>query len=461
MEQQYLTIWDLVLTPLYLVALILIAKRIRNRNYPKGHPLRSYYIQGLYVKFGGAIFIGLIYAYYYKGGDTLNYFDHAKIINSSLDHSFSTWLDLMQAKSPDENPYIYKYSSQMFWYGERSTYTVACICALLGLFNGTTYMPTALLFAFISYSGIWAMYRTFVNIYPQLVKPLAFAFLFIPGVAAWGSSIFKDTVCMFALGWLTYCTFRVFISRDSTFKNLFMLSLSFYLIAIIKVYIILAFVPALSLWLLMTFSKKIHFRSLRILINLLFIAVTATAFLFLANRFASELNEYSLDNLANKAKKTQNWITYVSEAQEGSSYSIGEFDPTPLGMLKKFPQAVVVTLYRPFLWEINKPIVALSALESFFFFALTLVILFKLGIKTVYKRLASDANLLFFLIFTLIFAFSVGISTGNFGSLSRYKIPCTPFFAALLFILYYSSETLKKSTKIHASKQTKPVHHLA
>ena len=30
------------------------------------HALRKYFMPGLYVKFGGAIFIGLIYAYYYK-----------------------------------------------------------------------------------------------------------------------------------------------------------------------------------------------------------------------------------------------------------------------------------------------------------------------------------------------------------------------------------------------------------
>ena len=52
-------------------------------------------------------------------------------------------------------------------------------------------------------------------------------------------------------------------------------------------------------------------------------------------------------------------------------------------------------------------------------------------------------------IFTIIFAFAIGISTGNFGSLSRYKIPCVPFFASLLLILYYQTQTqaaIKKRT---------------
>jgi hypothetical protein len=92
--QQYLTIWDLVLTPIYLIILIVIAKRIRNKNHPEGDPLHKYYLPGLYVRFGGAVFIGLIYQFYYGGGDTFLYFEYAKIVNSSFDDSVITWLKL-------------------------------------------------------------------------------------------------------------------------------------------------------------------------------------------------------------------------------------------------------------------------------------------------------------------------------------------------------------------------------
>ena len=97
---QYLTIWDLVLSPIYLLILVAIAKRIRDRKYPKGHPLRNYYLPGLYVKFGGAIFIALIYQYYYRGGDTYNFFMHSRVINSALENSFTNWLELLARRSP-------------------------------------------------------------------------------------------------------------------------------------------------------------------------------------------------------------------------------------------------------------------------------------------------------------------------------------------------------------------------
>ncbi|HYD91006.1 MAG TPA: hypothetical protein VEA37_05895, partial [Flavobacterium sp.] len=392
-------------------------------------------------------FITLIYEYYYGGGDTFNYFFHTKMINSALDDSFSTWFNLILRRSPDQYPSVYPYSSEMFWYSDPAAYTISVIGAIFGLLNKTTYLPIALLFAYLSYSGVWAMFKTFVRVYPNLHKPLAIAFLFVPSTIVWGSALFKDTVCMFALGWMTYCTFRLFIDRDFSIRNIFLLAFCFYLIAVIKIYIVLAFAPALSLWLLMTYSHRIKSIGLRWIVNIGFVVITIGALMFFAQRFAQELNEYSLENISKKAKKTQDWITYVSDVSEGSKYDIGEIDGTLGGMITKFPQAVNVTLYRPYIWESTKPIILLSALEATCFIILTILVFYRHGIGRKFRKIASDPNLLFFLIYTIIFAFAVGISTGNFGSLSRYKIPCMPFFAALLLILYYQTKTVAVSPK--------------
>ena len=433
---QYLTIWDLLLTPVYLIVLSFIAKRQRDKRYPVGHPLRKYYMPGLYVKMGGAIFIALVYQYYYGGGDTFNFFQHSRVINSALSDSFSTWLNLLLHRSPDIDPQLYQYTSQMEWYTDPSSYTVAVIGAVLGLLNNTTYLPIALLFAYFSFTGVWAMYRTFVNLYPKLHKELAIAFLFIPSTFVWGSAMFKDTVCMFGLGWMVYTTFRIFVNRDFSFRNLFMLVLSFYLIAVIKLYILLAFLPALSLWLLLTYSHKIKTAGLRWMVNLLFIVVTVAGFFFFTQRFAAEMNKYSLENVAGTAATTRGWIAYAS-GDEGSAYDLGEFDPNLLGMLSKFPQAVVVTLFRPFLWESRKVIVLLSALEALAFLYFTLKVVVKRKAKA-FSMIVKDPNLTFCLVFSIIFAFAVGISSYNFGALSRYKIPCLPFYAAALVILLYN-----------------------
>jgi hypothetical protein len=141
-----------------------------------------------------------------------------------------------------------------------------------------------------------------------------------------------------------------------------------------------------------------------------------------------------LQNVASTAAETRGWIAY-SSGDEGSAYDLGQFDPSLVGMLTKFPQAVVVTLFRPFIWESKKIIVLLSALEALVFFYFTLKVIIKRKTK-IFSMVLKDPNLSFCLAFSIIFAFAVGITSYNFGALSRYKIPCLPFYAAFLLIVY-------------------------
>jgi hypothetical protein len=122
-------------------------------------------------------------------------------------------------------------------------------------------------------------------------------------------------------------------------------------------------------------------------------------------------------------------------------------------MLKKFPAAIVVTFFRPFPWEVKKIIVLLSAFEAIVFLCLTVwVIVFRLRIL---KNVVRDPNLLFFAVYSLIFGFAVGISSYNFGALSRYKIPCLPFYAAFLAVLLCSKSTSHLKTALPHNARTR------
>ncbi|HEX2532482.1 MAG TPA: hypothetical protein VHK69_02035, partial [Chitinophagaceae bacterium] len=391
-----LTIWDLVLTPIFLLILYGWARRTRDRNYHPRHPLYSYYLPGLMVKFGGAIFIGLIYEYYYKGGDTFHYFYHSKVINSALGESVEIWVNLLLRTPVNDMHELYPYVSQMYWYRDVSAYTVSVVAAIFGVFTNNSYMPIALLFAFMAYSGIWAMYKTFYTLYPNLHRELAIAFLFIPSTFVWGSGLFKDTLCMFGLGWMTYTTFRIFINRDFSIKNITLLVLSFYLVALIKVYILMAFLPALSLWLLMTYSSRLRSAGARWLINILFVGVTVGGFLWVSRQFASELNRYSLENLSETARITNVYIQRQS-GDEGSAYSLGEMDGSVANFLTLMPSGIVVTLFRPFVWEARKLIVLISALEALIFLYFTVRLFFVMKRNTV-RAIFRDPNIIFLLV---------------------------------------------------------------
>lgn len=416
----------------------------RNRHYGNKHPWRPYFIPALFVKIFGALFIGVIYAYYYKGGDTFNYFLHSQVINSALDESFTKWFNLLlRIPSPTDVEY-YSYTSQMEWYSDSSTYTVASLTAFLGVFTFNNYLLTSVLFAVLSFTGIWALFQTFVKLNPQLHRAIAFAILFIPSVFVWGSGIFKDSLCMLGLGWLTFSTFQLMLSRDYSVKNVIIAISSFFLVATVKVYILMAFVPALAMWLLFIYTEKISNQAVKAAVKIFFFAfvsvVTLVFFLF----FSDFLGKYSMEKLANTANNTRRWISYLSEADAGSAYSLGEFSPTLSGMFSKFPEAVNVSLFRPYVWEVKKPIVLLSALESLLFLFITIKLLLNVGLKKVLNTLRTNPSIQFCFIFAFIFAFAVGITSYNFGALSRYKIPGMPFYVMGVIMTWYKNKPFNK-----------------
>ncbi|MFV0606752.1 MAG: hypothetical protein ACK5NK_13015 [Niabella sp.] len=435
---QYITLLDYLLLPFTILIVYAFAYSYRERNYGPKHPYRKYFIPAFFFKIGGAVFIGIIYQYYYKGGDTFNFFYHAQVINSSFSDSPTKWINLI-FHIPDETSLgYYQYISKMYWYVDNSSYTVASITALLSTLTGGTYLPTAVLFAAISFTGAWAMFRAFAQIYPTMIKQVAIATLFIPSVIIWGSGIFKDTLCYAFLGWLTYAVFQMLIKKNFKLNNILIVIVSIYITSIIKLYILMAFIPALLIWVFFIYNQKINSRALKGVLSIVLLVLVGSISYYMLTVLGEEyLGKYSIDNISQTAEVTRGWINYAS-GDEGSAYDLGEIG-TPGQMLIKLPLAVNATLFRPYLWESRKIIVLLSALESFLFLFLTLKVIFTIGLRKIWVTITNDPTLQFCLIFTTIFAFAVGISTFNFGALSRYKIPCLPFYALAIFIIYYKN----------------------
>jgi hypothetical protein len=275
--------------------------------------------------------------------------------------------------------------------------------------------------------------------YPQYLRQVAVALLFIPSCFIWGSGIFKDTLCMFGLGWLTYGVFQMLVQRNFSVGNIILSCLSFYVVSVVKVYILLAFVPALALWVVFTYSDKVKSSFLKFLIKVSLIGITGLGFFILSNKFSQELGSYSLDNIAKTAETTRSYV-FGQSGDDGSGYDLGEIDPSLMGMAKVFPKALVTALYGPFVWQAKKAIVLLNALEASLFLLLSLRIVWRIGVRKIWTTIKTDPNIQFFLVFTIIFGFAVGLTSGNYGSLSRYRIPCLPMFGLSLLLIYYKAE---------------------
>ena len=388
----------------------------------------------------------------------MNYWHQTEIINSSFNESIGAWLKLITASAEIYDVDVYKYTTQFYWYGAKSPeYLISIIGAIIGLFTMTTYLPTSVIFASLSFIGVWKMYVVFTKLYPRLTKQMAFAFLFIPSVIFWGSGFMKDTITLTCIGWVTHFFYRIFFENKKVIFNSALAIIFIYIIYIVKSYIVMAFLPAVLLWGVGLLSYKIKDTRLIIFARYFLYASAIAGIALIGGRLQTEMfGEYNVESIAYKSFVTRDYLYRISNEQDGSGYTLGDFDPTLLGMLEQAPAGINVTLFRPYLWEARKPIVMISAIESLLYLIFTIVAIVRNNPIRMIQRIFADETLQFCLIFTLIFAFAVGISTSNFGSLVRYKIPCLPFYTAFLIILFYppKQELILRKERDKSRKQT-------
>jgi hypothetical protein len=212
----------------------------------------------------------------------------------------------------------------------------------------------------------------------------------------------------------------------------------------IKNYIILAAYPGLVLWMFVSFQNKFFSGALRYLFGPILLVLGVGFVLFLFQNMSSSFAEISTDTLLHKAEGFQSWHTQIQEQSGGSGYSLGDFDYSVVGILKKAPQALFITLFGPFPWEIRNFVMLISGLEGLFILYLSLRVLFSPSSLLRIRNVFSEPILLFCLSFTIVLGIAVGITSFNYGALVRYKIPLVPFYIAFLVILEPTKAQKKK-----------------
>jgi hypothetical protein len=442
---------DLFLTPFYLLLIYGLAYAVQpsvTNRYTK-----PYFIPALTLKLVGGLAFGIIFNTLY-GGDTNQYYKLTGIVHEAFGDSFTTGLRLLFIKNREADPSLFHYTDRMFWLGRDSTeYLPIQVGAVLGLFCFNNYSVITVGFATLSFTGMWAMYVTFVKLRPQIYKELAVAVFFIPSVFFWGSGLMKDPLCLGALGWIFYAFYRGFIERKNIPRCILIGYIAGSILVSTKIYILLAFLPPALLWVFNEYSARMSSPVLRAVAKPVLLTVGAVIGLVALNSLSKLDSRFDVDKIGAQSKLTADYLLGVSQAEHGSGYSLGEQDGTIGGMLKLAPQAIVVSLFRPFIWEAHNPTMLLSAIEASYFLFLTLRIFYRVGIAKTLKAISSSPAITLCFVFSIIFAIAVGVSSGNFGTLVRYKIPLMPFYLGGLYILQSISMPSKQPAKATAARR--------
>lgn len=430
---EYISLIDIVLLPFVLVLIYYLARLRQSKNIEE-FPEYKYYMKGLSVKVIGALSLAVIYAFYYGGGDTINYFHDAICINKLLfTNPKAFFVILREGVTYDNYFYFGPETGYPIYNKDPATTFVSRITALVTIISFRSFLVTSVMFAWFSYMGVWCIFRVFLYEFPSLSKEMAIAVLFIPSVFFWGSGILKDTVTFSAAGFFTFNFYKFFIKRQVSIKPFLGLIVSTLIILVIKPYIIFAFLPGCLLWVVNNIISRFRGSLTRGIAVPVFLSVAImTGYLLLSN-LSSQLGDYSLERVLDKAVITQQDLK--AEYYQGNAFDLGDIEPTIPSMLSKSHLAINAALFRPYIWECRNPVMFLSGFENFIILLFTIRILLSVKIFGIFKYFIKHHLLTFCLVFSLFFAFSVGISTPNFGSMVRYRIPIIPFYVASLFMI--------------------------
>ncbi|MEQ9116866.1 MAG: hypothetical protein RLO12_09680 [Fulvivirga sp.] len=424
---------DLVVTPILLMIVYLIAYIIKYSL--KDSFFKKIFIPALTLKILAAILLGVVYQFYYEGGDTFSYFRQSKVIHEAFSNNPVDGLKLIFSDGTYDAD-TFNYSSQLKWYRFQTEFTVVKIAAIFGLVCFSTYSGIATFFALFSFAGSWLLFKSLIKINPRLKLEFAIATFFIPSVVFWGSGVLKDSLMIGSLGFLFFGFYNVFIEKKQLLLSAILLFISLYILYITRIYILLGFIPPALLWVFLANNEKIKNPVLRKMAAPVFLTAGIFAAYFLATNITEGNKKYDIDEIAERTKINSEYLYKVSVMQGGSAYNLGKLDGTFGSMFRAAPAAIVVSLFRPFIWEVTNPLMLISSLEATIFLFFTFYIFIKVGPLNIIRLFFADSFLKFCLIFSLIMAFAVGLNSFNFGTLVRYKIPFLPFYMVMLFTLY-------------------------
>lgn len=436
---QYITPWDFIVTPVIIGIILLVTRKTQEKHISE-NAAYAYYVKGMIAKIIGAIGLGIIYVFYYGGGDTLNYWVDAGRLVNLIFHDFSCGFKLLMGDDTSSLYFCFDRKitgMPLFFPRDLQAYTVSRLTAIPHLLTINSFFACSVLMAAISYTGVWRLYLVFCREYPQLMKEFAIAILFIPSLLFWGSGILKDTWTLAAVGWLTYGVYNILLSKQGgVIKNVVYVVIAASIIISIKPYIFVALMPGVLIWVVFGRISQIGNPVMRILAAPIFIMVGLVGGSFLFSQTSGSLGAYGdLDATLEKAVVTQEDLKRA--AYDGNSFDIGSFEPTIPGILSKAPVAIFAGLFRPTLLDVNNVVMLISAIENTFLMLFFLFNMVRIGPFGYVRYVLSEPLSLFSVIFSVFFAFAVGLTTSNFGSLVRYRIPAIPFFLGSLYITRY------------------------
>lgn len=406
----------------------------------KQNPLYRYFGLGVLIKVISSVVFCLIYIYYYNGGDTVSYYETSRSVVNLGIKDIGRYYDVVTS-SPSMAGYMtFDRDTGYPWpymYFDPQTFFVAKLISPLVFLAMKSYLVSSVLLSWLSFYGAWKFYLVMCRYFPGLERRLAIGVLFVPSVLFWGSGILKDTITFSAVCWFIVGVDKALMAEKRSVWGYVTMLISLYILLSVKPYVLYSLLPGAILWIGSTRMRKIPSKFVRVAFMPMVLAISIGGGFFALSLLGDKMGKFAISKMLETAAITQKDLK--QDYYKGSSFDIGDFDPTIAGVSSKIPAAMAVGLFRPYIWEARNVVMVASGLENLFYLLLVAFLAVKIIFNTraFFLLLRTYPILTFLLCYTMFFSVMVGLSTSNFGALVRFKIPFMSCYIALILVLHY------------------------
>lgn len=402
-------ILEIILPILYFLPLFLIIANKRFFKFP------SISKKVLLIGFTLKVLSAFLFGYLFKsgilmGGDTFMYFDDGNIIFNTLKTEPLTYLKLALGTN-DFKPVpacLLSYTDAMHFWFDNSNYFLVRINAIIRPFSFGVYNVHAIIFAFLSFIGIYNLYLFFES---KVVskKVLQFILFGIPSIVFWTSGVHKEAIVIFALGTLLYNLDEIIKSTYNA-RNIFFALLGLLVLAYIRIYLLAFLLPLLAAMILYNRfeSKETSFKLLLISMGSLF------AILFLIDIYTPKIS-FLHEILIRR--------TYFLNSQGNMSFPVEAVPHSYQGALMLVWEAIVNPFIRPLPKDCNIFLAYLASFET----CILLFVFVSLVVTVNIKSVLRNPYAIFSILFGLSTLFLIGLIVNNSGAIVRYRSIAIPF----------------------------------
>ena len=369
----------------------------------------------------------LIYSYHYpsrQDADTFKYFDDSKYMYDAFGTNPGDYFKMLFGINCNTEYFNTEYFNNMSnWVRSydnglfNDNRLMIRANAFLRIFSFGNYHVHSIILAFLAFMGSFSLSKLFFEVSRSKVLTYIAVFL-VPSLIFWSSGILKEAVLLAALGFFAYHFYQLFDS-NRTWKNYVMLFLMSCVLIVLKLYVFMAFFPALIIWLVV--SKWRRSLWVYLLMYILFIAIAT---------LIGEINpRYDFVNLI--VDKQKQFIRLADFYPVNSRFDLEVLTYEFWSLLLSSPEAIFNVFTKPWPNELNSILYIPSFIEN-------AVILLLLVTTFVFRKALKVKEwdfVIFCLSFCIILYTVIGLTTPITGAIVRYKIPAIPFLMMAVFML--------------------------